>query len=65
MKFTDMIVSAILKKGILYEARMVDMEIELPIEQADDKGETKAKNIKVHFKADHMSIQIDKGETGA
>ena len=64
MKLTDMIVSAILKKGILYEARMVDMEIEIPMDQ---EGETEkpGKGIKVHLKADHMSIQIEKGETGA
>lgn len=64
MKLTDMIVSAILKKGMLYEARMVDMEIEIPMDQ-EGEAKSQSKNIKVHFKADHMSIQIEKGETGA
>ena len=30
MKITDMVISAILKKGILYEARKVDTDVEIP-----------------------------------
>ena len=31
MKITDMIISGILKKGILYEARNVDTDVEIPM----------------------------------
>lgn len=59
MKITDtvisMIVSSILKRGILYEARNVDVEI--PIEQ---------KQIKINIKCEHMTLRIEKDEkTGA
>jgi len=63
MKLTDMIVSAILKRGIMYEARLVDVEFDIPRDQYEgllnaDKG------IKVRFKAEHMSIHVEKGEAG-
>jgi len=65
MKLTDMLVSAILKKGIMYEARNVDMEFTIP--QSTFKTENIFKNddVKIRFKAEHVSIQIDKGELGA
>jgi len=55
MKITDtvisMIVSAILKKGVLYEARNVDVEIP---------------ELKVNIKCEHMMLRIEKDEkTGA
>ena len=31
MKITDMMISALLKKGILYEARNVDTDVEIPM----------------------------------
>ena len=33
MKITDMLISAIIKKGVLYEARNVDIDFEIPIEK--------------------------------
>lgn len=53
MKISDMIISAIIKKGILYEARNVDIDVDIPTEK-------EGKTIKVNFKAEHMSIRIDK-----
>ena len=55
MKISEMIISAIIKKGILYEARNVDIDVDIPIA---NKEETEF--IKVNFKAEHMTIRIDK-----
>jgi hypothetical protein len=59
MKVTDMLISAIIKRGILYEARNCDMEFEVPIAQTDALGGTKDK-IVIKFKAEHMTLRIDK-----
>jgi hypothetical protein len=59
-KITDMLISAIIKKGILYEARNCDMEFEVPINQTDAEGETSEKKVKITFKAEHMTLRIDK-----
>ena len=61
MKITDMIISAIIKKGILYEARNCDVEFDIPQKQDGDSKEAKEK-IKVHFKAEHMTLRLEKGE---
>ena len=57
MKITDMVITAILKKGILYEARNVDTDFEIPmnIEGQDHK-------IKVNIKCEHMILKFDKEE---
>jgi len=58
MKIIDMIISAILKKGILYEARNVNTDVEIPI--------TQERKIKVNIKCEHMTLRIEKDEkTGA
>ena len=54
LNIKDMILSAIIKKGILYEARNCDINVDIP----DDDG----KNIKINFKAEHMSLRIEKSE---
>lgn len=56
MKLTDMLVSAVIKKGILYEARNVDMEFAIP------KGETSPEAIKIRLKAEHMSLKVEKDD---
>ena len=61
MKITNMIISAVIKKGILYEARNCDVEFDIPQEQEGDSKEPKEK-IKVHFKAEHMTLRIEKEE---
>ena len=48
-KIKEMIISAIIKKGVLYEGRNCDINIDIP------NGD---KAIKVNFKADNMSIKI-------
>lgn len=53
MKITEMILSAIIKKGILYEARNCDLNVDIP-----NGNET----IKVNFKAEHMSLRIEREE---
>lgn len=49
---TNMLISSLIKKGVLYEARNCDMEFEIPTE-----GE---KNIKIKFKCEHMKLSIEK-----
>ena len=56
MKITDMILSAIIKKGILYEARNCDLDFEIPM----DTGKGTTEVIKINFKAEHMTLSIDK-----
>ena len=57
MKITDMMISAILKKGILYEARNVDIDVEIPVEV-----DGKMQGIKIKFTAEHMNLRIEKDE---
>ncbi len=57
MKITDMIISAILKKGILYEARNVDTDVEIPMIVENQENE-----IKIHIKCEHMALRIEKSE---
>ena len=53
MKITDMIISAILKKGILYEARNVNTDVEIPI-----TIENQERKIKVNIKCEHMTLKL-------
>ena len=46
----EMVLSAIIKKGILYEGRNCDINIDVP------NGD---KVIKINFKADNMSLRIE------
>ena len=55
MKISDMILSAVIKKGILYEARNVDVDIDIPTE-----GKDGPQKITVNVKAEHMTIRIEK-----
>ena len=57
MKLTDIIITAILKKGILYEARNVDTDVEVPI-----NIEGQEHKIKVNIKCEHMTLKFDKEE---
>ena len=57
MKITDMIITAILKKGILYEARNVDTNVEIPM-----NIEGREHKIKVNVKCEHMTLKFDKEE---
>ena len=66
-KITDMLVSAILKKGILGEARNVDVEFDIPGEpicMTKEQGNIYKKTT-IHIKAEHVSVQIEKGNAGA
>jgi hypothetical protein len=49
----EMILSAIIKKGILYEANKVDVNIDIP------NGD---QVIKINFKADNMKLRIEKSD---
>lgn len=61
MKVTDMLISAILKKGILYEAKNVDTIIDVPI-----VVEGQERKVSIGIKCDNMTLRIEKDEkTGA
>ena len=49
----EMILSAIIKKGILYEGRNCDINIDIPSDN---------ETIKINFKADNMSLRIEKSD---
>jgi len=53
LNIKEMILSAIVKKGILYEAHKCDINVDIP------NGNNV---IKVNFKADNMSLKIEKSE---
>lgn len=55
MKITDMIISGILKKGILYEAKNIDADIDVPI-----SIEGQEQQVKVNIKCDYMTLRIEK-----
>jgi hypothetical protein len=59
-KLTDMIISGIIKRGILYEARNCDIEIDIPMEQGEDQIDEPESKIRVRFKAEHMSLRVEK-----
>jgi len=65
MKLTDMLVSAIIKKGILCEARDIDLEFDIPGQMLDNStlNDQQFKQIKVHAKVDHITIKFDKEGT--
>jgi hypothetical protein len=55
-----MIISGIIKRGILYEARNCDIEIDIPMEQGEDQIDEPESKIRVRFKAEHMSLRVEK-----
>ena len=55
MKITNMVISAILKKGILYEARNVDTDVEIPMTIGNQEHK-----IKINIKCEHMTLRIEK-----
>ena len=52
---TDMIISAVLKKGVLYEARNVDADVEVPMVIGNQE-----RKITINIKCEHMTLRIDK-----
>ena len=56
-KITDMIISGILKKGILYEAKNCDVDFDIPMKGENGEPDNK---IKIKFKCDNMSLRIEK-----
>ena len=57
MKITDMVIQAILKKGIFYEARNVDTDVEIPM-----VIENQERKIKINIKCEHMTLRVEKDE---
>ncbi len=53
-KITDMIISAIVKKGVLYEGRNLDTEIEIPMMIEDEEHK-----VKIRIKCDNMTLKIE------
>jgi DUF917 family protein len=62
MKITDMVISAIIKRGVLYEARNVETEFRIPTTYLGINEETKENEIKIIFKTEYMSLRIEKDE---
>ena len=51
MKITEMILSALIKRGVLYEARNCNIDLSVPME-----GE----NVKVNVHIEHMTLRVEK-----
>ena len=62
-KITNMILTAILRRGILYEAHNVNMDFEVPVEQLCEGGEHKQENMRINMKCDNMTLRIEKGRS--
>lgn len=60
MKITDLIISAIVKRGILYEGKNLEMELEIPVPMVYSDGERLVTKIPVKVKIESMSIRIEK-----
>jgi len=63
MKLTDLLISAVIKKGVLYEARNADVEFDIPMpdSMSSDGAEEETVNIAmIRFKAEHMTVRIEK-----
>ena len=57
MKITEMLISAILKKGILYEANNMEMDVVIPMKLPT---ETQEVEVRVYIKAENMKLRIEK-----
>ena len=51
MKLTDMVIAGIIKRGIIFEARNFETDVEIP--------ET---NVTVKIRAEHLTVRVDKDE---
>ena len=54
-KIQNMILSALIKRGVLYEARDVDIDVDIPMSNTED-----TEWIRINVKAEHMKLSIDK-----
>ena len=59
MKFMDMIISAAIKKGVLYEARNCDLEFDVPAAMLNIGGEDNKSSIKIKMKVEHKSLKLE------
>lgn len=55
MSIKDMIISAVMKKGVLFEARDYEMEFEIPNQEG-----TTDKMMKIKVKASHVKVTVEK-----
>jgi hypothetical protein len=62
-KITNMILTAILRRGILYEARNVNMDFDVPIDSLCEGGGDKQKTMRINMKCDNMTLRIEKGRS--
>ena len=63
MKLSDALITMILKKGFLYESRNCDMEIKIPMSAFDADTGAEPNDVIVKFKAEHMSLKIERSES--
>ncbi len=54
-KIQNMLISALIKKGVLYEARDVDIDIDIPMSNTED-----TEWIRINVRAEHMKLSMDK-----
>lgn len=59
-KISDLIVSGLLKRGILWEAKTFETDIVVPIEIDADGEAVEGKLMTINIKCENMTIRIDK-----
>lgn len=58
MKITDMIITALIKRGFVYDAKNFETDVEIPIVVNELE-----KSVKVNIRCENMTIRIDKEES--
>lgn len=62
MKILEMIVSGLIKRGVLYEARNVNLDFDIPITRTGDIGEPREDKVTIKVNIDHMTLRVEKEE---
>jgi hypothetical protein len=62
MKLTEVMVSMLLKKGIISESKNVDLEIDIPQSMLKVDSLDKNSKITIRLKAENVTIRVEKGE---
>ena len=59
-KIKEMILKAILKKGLLYSSDDVDIELEVPMSTIKPEYRNSDDQVKIRIKAENVTIKIEK-----
>ena len=60
MKISELVMSTILKKGVLYEAKNCDLEFDIPMTQSDGSIADLLYKTRIKIKAESITIKVEK-----